>query len=502
MRGVERSSLTARAALLMAAKTAAFGLTMFLPLVLVRQLSAGDFGLYKQVFLVVATASTLPLNFALSAFYFWPREPEKRGALVLNIALFYGLTTGAAGLALALSPGLLESLFHDPQMVDYRGAIGAIVLLWGATSFLETIVIANGETRLAAGFIVTLQLTKVVFLLGAVLWRPTFGALVAAAVAQGLMQLALTATYLSSRFDLTWRQFDMALLKRQLAYILPLGVAGWLYAIQLEAPSYVVAHHFDAATFAIYAVGCFQLPLVGILSDAVGSVAVPEINRLRQAGRIHDIVTLTARMTRKLAAVYLPVYAFLIVTRHEFISLLFTDRYAGSVPIFAVYLTLMPLAIVSSATNGVIRAYPEALGFLIRFRVAVAALALPAMWLATMWLGPIGAVLAVVLAMLVDHTGVALKSGRLLDMKWDLSSFKDVPKLALASAGAGVAAWLVRHVLLPAPPLGILIGSGLVFVLVYVAGVLALDVLDPGDREAVRRRTGRLQMLATRWRTD
>src|SRR5205085_6636537 len=88
----DSSSLTTRAAWLMLARTLAFALSFALPLLLVRRLSQTDLGLYRQVFLVVASATNiLPLGFHMSAFYFLPRERERQGQIVLNITLFFAL---------------------------------------------------------------------------------------------------------------------------------------------------------------------------------------------------------------------------------------------------------------------------------------------------------------------------------------------------------------------------------------------------------------------------
>src|SRR5438874_11348767 len=83
-------SLTAQAFWLLVAKTAGFALTIALPLILVRTLSQGEFGLYKQAFLIVATAMTvLPLGFGMTAYYFLPREEERQEAVVLHVLLFH-----------------------------------------------------------------------------------------------------------------------------------------------------------------------------------------------------------------------------------------------------------------------------------------------------------------------------------------------------------------------------------------------------------------------------
>ena len=74
-------TLARRAAWLASAKALAFALGFALPLILVRTLSQTEFGIYKQVFLLLNTGMTiLPLGFAMSAFYFLPRCERGRAS--------------------------------------------------------------------------------------------------------------------------------------------------------------------------------------------------------------------------------------------------------------------------------------------------------------------------------------------------------------------------------------------------------------------------------------
>src|SRR6185295_10219639 len=99
-------SLSTQAFWLLLAKAIGFALTLGLPLVLVRSLSQSEFGLYKQAFLLVGTATTaLPLGFGMSAFYFLPREREAHGAIVLHILLVHAAVGAAAAAVLIAWPG-------------------------------------------------------------------------------------------------------------------------------------------------------------------------------------------------------------------------------------------------------------------------------------------------------------------------------------------------------------------------------------------------------------
>src|SRR5688572_25479783 len=86
-----RRSLTAQAFWLLIAKTLAFVFAFALPVLLTRSLSQNEYGLFKQVFLIITTATALlPLGFGMSAYYYLPREddPGRRGQVILNIMLF------------------------------------------------------------------------------------------------------------------------------------------------------------------------------------------------------------------------------------------------------------------------------------------------------------------------------------------------------------------------------------------------------------------------------
>src|SRR5438309_1221686 len=219
-----RSSLTARASWLIFARTLAFVFGFALPLLLVRRLSVTDFGLYKQAFLVIGTAAgILPLGFSMSAFYFLPREREKRGAIVFNIMLFNSLIGGLAVLILLIRPSLLGLIFNSSSLVPYAPHIGLLILFGIVSYFLEIGAIANQESRLSMIFIIGTQFTKVALLLMAAMIFGSVRALLYAAIIQGALQTIALLIYLRSRFGHFWREFDWSVTRAQLAYALPIG---------------------------------------------------------------------------------------------------------------------------------------------------------------------------------------------------------------------------------------------------------------------------------------
>ena len=107
-------------------KTIASYLDLLVDLLLVRRLSQQNLGLYKQAFFVVTTAmNLLPLGFAMSAFYFLPRERSRQPAIVANILAFLAGMGGLAALLLMIWPGfiVIECSTLAPGVPSYLSTI-------------------------------------------------------------------------------------------------------------------------------------------------------------------------------------------------------------------------------------------------------------------------------------------------------------------------------------------------------------------------------------------
>ncbi len=484
-----RSSVTQQTLLILTAKTLAFAFTFFLPLLLVRYLSQTEFGLYRQVFLLVATAvNVLPLGFYMSAYYFLPREQdaERRNQVVLNILVFHTVVAAAAAAALVVRPELLVTIFNSAEMVPYASLIAATMSTWMVASSLEPVVLANQEIRLATILIMAADLTKSLFILVAALAFTSVRALIVAAILQGALQTAILLRYLWTRFPGFWRSYEWSGMRTQLAYALPFGVAAVLFRAQLDLPNYFVAHLFGPAAFAVYAIGCFQLPLIGILYDSVGSVMVPRVSYLQSVGRSHEIVELIARMMRYLAVVSFPIFGLLLVTGLEFLTVLFTDQYRASLPIFAVNLTMIPLRIITSAYDPVMRAYPDHRYFLIRVRIALLVVLVLGLWVGTARLGMLGAIMMAVGVSLVERVIIGFKVARILGVtRRDYGMFAGIGKIAAATAAAAVATAFLRSMIADERPALVLVICAGVFAIVYLACVLLLGVVTPAERRAL-----------------
>ena len=487
------ASLTARTFWLIFAKMFSFAFGIALPLLLVRRLSQVEFGLYKQAFLIVGTAaSILPLGFSMSAYYFLPRESENKGAIVLNILLFNLVVGSIAFLTLLLKPGLIETIFNSRELVPYAPLIGLLIFLWVLSYFLEISALANQEVSLSTIFIIGAQITKTILLFSVAIGFPSVRALLCAAMIQGTLQIIVLAFYLRTRFGNFWRKFDWQAMKRQLSYALPIGSAALMYVVLTDMHNYFVSYRYGAEIFALYAVGCFSLPLVGIIGESVGPILIPNVSRLQQEGKTREIVLLTASAMRKLSAIYFALYALLLVVGPELIAFLFTEQYLGSWQIFAINLSLLPFLIL--IPDPILRAHAEHRYFLLKVRAVSIPLLFVGLWFGTQYFGLVGAISVMAFVSIVDLSIATLKAWRIVNVSWrDVVLIKDVGKVAVAALAAGSLTSVVRMFAMGQRPFIVLAVCGIVFGCSYVAFVWLLGIPSAEEREAVRSKLSSVQ---------
>ncbi len=433
----KKDSLTRQSALILIAKIAGFALSFLLPLLIVRFLTQEKVGVYRQVFLVVMNAVViLPLGFSMSAYYFLNREPENRPAAIFNILLFNFCAGGLAFLTLFFFPQLLGNLFQNAELTGLAPLVGVVIWLWIFSTFLENVALANRETGAAMLFIISAQLTKTVFMAGAVVLFATVEAFLYAAILQGVLQTIVLIFYLGSRFPKFWRAFEPQFFRRQILYALPFGLAGLLYTLQTDVHNYFVSYRFGAADFAIYSQGCFELPLIAILYESISAVMIPRMSQMQSEGKKREMLLVTVSAMQKLALAYFPMFVFLSIVAEEFITTLFTKSYAASVPIFRLYLLLLPFYCLIIDPIG--RSFSEVGRFLLKVRVVLFFGLIAALYFGIQSLDLRGVILIVVAAVLIEKFVSLSKILQILDVRReDFRLLRNVGRTAVAAAFAG-----------------------------------------------------------------
>jgi O-antigen/teichoic acid export membrane protein len=441
----KKRSLREQSAWLLTAKLIGFALSFILPLLIVRNLALESVGHYREAFQVIMNAVViLPLGFSMSAYYFLAREKERRAASILNILIFNFVVGGLACLLLFLYPQIIGNIFRSEELTRLAPLIGIVIWIWVFSTFLETVAIANQEARVATVFIISAQFSKTLLMGAAVFAFATVESFIYAAIIQGTIQTLLLIWYLGSRFSGFWRSFDPAFFWEQMRYAIPFGLTGILWMAQYDIHNYFVGYQFTSAEFAIYAYGCFEVPLIAMLSESVSSVLIPKMNELQQKGDRDEMIRLTARAMQKLALIYFPVYVFLFITSRTFITTLFTEQFEMSASIFAINITLLPFAIL--ITDPVVRSFKELGRIFLLTRVLVLTGMVSVLYFSIGQVSLTGVITIAVAAVLIEKVLAETMVIRKLELGTrHLHLLKPVGKTAIAAIIAGLVTCFVYN---------------------------------------------------------
>jgi len=482
-------SLFGSAAVLMAGRSIGFAASFLTPVVLARHFSAAEFGTYKQLFLVFGTIFPIAqFGMAESLFYFLPEARAQAGRYVANsMAVLAGVGLVAAAALMLGGPQIARVLGND-TVQTHLPFIAVFCLLMLASAGFEIAITARGAYHRAAVVYGLGDIARAACMILPALLYQRLDFVLAGAVAYAAIRFAATIASALHTFGSALR-LDRPLLLTQLAYGVPFGLAIVIEVAQANYHQYAVAHYFDATTFAIYSVGCLQIPFVDVIANSAGSVMMVQFAGAKREGREDRALEVWLDTTRKLALVFLPMAAVLLVVARGLIVALFTERYAASTSVFQVSLVTVVLS--ACATDAVLRAYGRTRFLMLLYAMKLGLVALlvgPCLTL----LGLPGALLATVIALAASKAAALVHISRIFHCGWRVLPWRTLGAIALVAATAALAGFAVRWPLLGTPTAAML-ASGVVTAGVSLALLLWTGLIHADEHASIidwTRRTG------------
>lgn len=457
-------SILRRARPLLAARLAGAVLALAVPMVLARVLLPASYGTFKQAWLVSQTiALMLPLGLTQSLYYFVPREPRDRDRYVAQTVwahVVLGLLS--AGLVLA-ARGFLARRFDNPELDGLLGWVAAFTGLLVAGSPLDVAWNASGRIGAAALARLGTEVARSGALVaGAVVTGSVRGAIVGMTLATGA-RAAANLLLLARAHGLAG---SAALLRRQIAYALPFGLAFLLVVPQQQFHQYAVSAAVAAAAFAVYSVGTFQLPVVDVLYSPVSELLQIGLADADGAGLPRRAgLRLFHEAVDQLAFAFLPLAGLLLVVAPALIEVVFSAVYLPAVPIFR--LSVVPIVLATLPLDGVMRARAQNRFVLVLSAVKLAA-TVPLVLGGLRVAGPLGAFAGWIAAELLARLAMLVRAAALFDAPLRrVLPFRALGRLAVATAYAMPAAWLALGGV-PGPLLVRLAAAGLAFAAAYL----------------------------------
>ena len=343
-----RSLLTRQMVVLFTWKSLAFLFTFAIPVVLVRLFSQYEFGVYKQIFLLNGVLlSVLGMGIPCSLLYFLPRDVKTRGTYIFQTIILLSVIGVALAIGVITLRGHIATLLNSPNLTQYIPAIGVMTAVMLVGLVLESTMVATQQYRLAGITFVLSELLKTLIIIGGVIITGSLYIVLLGLIGLGLLRLMALAYFLWTKWLPRLKLSHGLHLRSQLTYALPYGIGIIFEVMANAAPQFIVSYSFDPATFAIFSVGCFTLPLVPIVFESVSDATLIKITELVKTQSFKELVEVLSDSIRKLSVFCFPLTVFLLTVADDFILGMFTNKFHESINIFIIFAFTIPLLALS-----------------------------------------------------------------------------------------------------------------------------------------------------------
>jgi O-antigen/teichoic acid export membrane protein len=134
---------------------------------------------------------------------------------------------------------------------------------------------------------------------------------------------------------------------KQLKYGIPLGAARVMLLI-IHFDKLIISYIFPIRTFTIYAIGCFDIPILPGLGHTIRDIMSLEMAPLIKDSKFIEAVSLWKTTCRRILLIIVPSTIFLFFYSNEIITTIFSTKYIESVPYFKVYIFIFMATIFDS----------------------------------------------------------------------------------------------------------------------------------------------------------
>jgi O-antigen/teichoic acid export membrane protein len=333
-----RSGIRRNAGFLATAGLLDYALQLGVPVILVRHLTAQEFGDYRLVWLVAQTGLILfPLFLPQSLFYFLPRAaPGTCPKLVGNtFASLFALGGLSILLLLGMMPALPSSIAglqrHSPLVQIFVGT-------WILASILDVLPTADGKAEWQACAMIGFAIVRTAALAGAAVASGDVGWLLVVMCGLAMLKVGLAVFYALFAARERGLGLDGQLARIQLKYSLPFAMAGGFFALREQAGQWVVAANFSSSTFALISIASVVMVVGTLTREPLGNALLPNISSLAGEGNVDGARKLVSKGYLLLGCMLPPVFGLLIATADDLVELIYTREYLGAVPLMRIYL--------------------------------------------------------------------------------------------------------------------------------------------------------------------
>ena len=316
-------------------------MNFLIPIVLTRYLTKEDFGIYAQ-FMVILQFSLgfFSLGFQSSLYYYYPTaDSAKRRVLIVN-AIGLLLILFVIAIVVLKIPFIGSFIFRNSGVSGFF-LFFAFAFFFGLfTILLQVLYILKSDLKTSLLYPPLSETIKAITVVVFVLYFSGINSVLTGLVVSYFLFFLFTLFYLFKRIRENRGSsfFNLKVLKQQLSYSLPLGLASTTRILSQRIDRLVSISYLSKSAFATYSIAFYGVPGIRQIYDSLSKVFIIKMTTEYQEGKTDQMVKTYKSMVAKNLSYTIPIMLSVLLFSKTIIVFLFTDKYLDSVLYFQIYL--------------------------------------------------------------------------------------------------------------------------------------------------------------------
>ena len=335
--------LSRKIIILIYGRALSFLISLVIPIALTRLLLKEDYGSYQQLVMIYSIIQAiLLLGIPQSLLYFYPRsEKENHSMLVKQTWAIVAFSSIFVVMATWGGSELMNNMFPEHHLQPFIFLIGIYTGIMLLVMPLQNLLVVEGKESLAMQCMIGFTLIDIIVLPSAAWINSSTLGMVYGIIATAILKAIVVLGYIYFNY-LNKKHTGKSYYKEQLAYGIPVGLTAMIGVINVNIDKYMVAMFFSTSIFGIYYLGSLWAPIFGWIVQSAGQVVTPRLSKAHKDNNLTEMRDLYNQSVEKLVFLFFPLTIFLILVAEPLILTMFTEKFEDAVPIFTIYMILLP----------------------------------------------------------------------------------------------------------------------------------------------------------------
>lgn len=322
-------------------------LSFIVPLILVRLLSTNDYGLYSQFNVVLSFCTAFfALGLSSELYYSYPTAPQKDRRILIFQSFIMLLVMGFIAGALLCIPSVREYITDDTTFKQNYHYLVLSVIVSVPEIIITALYVLNNDHKISATFLPAATIIRILLIFLFYCVSPSVKSLFFAIFLSALLKFVFVVIYSIALIRRNYGDslFDFGILKEQISYSLPLGLASSTRILLQQLDKLIILGFVSPSAYAIYSIAFYGVPGLTQVYTSISQVYIPRMVVAYKNSDQTLLALLYRSMVSKTLSYTIPIIFVIILFADSIVPFVFSEKYSASVPYFRIYLSTFFIA--------------------------------------------------------------------------------------------------------------------------------------------------------------